>query len=126
MSILSQPKINNMKPKTQEQAETVIAVLKTPRDNNSFMDAELLSYFCNCNERQLRKLIEQIREQDLATGYVLVSSDKGYKLTKDANEIESFLNRYLGAAFTQIKVAKAAKKFLTRQQVDLIQTKLEL
>ena len=116
-----------MKPKTQEQAvliKKVITVLFAFK--HTTIGAEMLSDLVACNERTLRKLIEQIREQDLATGYVLVSSDKGYKLTKDANEIEAFLNRYLGAAFTQIKVAKAAKKFLTRQQVDLIQTKLEL
>lgn len=77
-------------------------------------------------ERQLRKLVEEIREQDLAKGYVLISSDKGYKLSNDADEINAWLNRYLGAAFTQINVAKQAKRFLSEQQVKGIQTKLEL
>lgn len=77
-------------------------------------------------ERQLRKLVEEIREQDLAKGYVLISSDKGYKLSNNPEEIEAFLNRYLSSAFTMIRVAKTAKKFLSEKQVKGIQTKLEL
>lgn len=90
------------------------------------ISAKWLSNQCYCTERQLRKLIEEIREQDLVKGYVLISSQSGYKLSNDPEEIEAFLNRYLSGAFTMIRVAKTAKKFLSEQQVKGIQTKLDL
>lgn len=91
-----------------------------------YVSAGVLSCYAQCTERQLRKLVEEIREKDLAKGYVLISSDKGYKLSNNPEEIETFLNRYLSSAFTMIKVAKSAKRFLSEQQVKGIQTKLEL
>lgn len=90
------------------------------------ISAHSLSELVYCNERQLRKLVEEIREQDLAKCYVLISSQSGYKLSNDPEEIEAFLNRYLSSAFTMIRVAKTAKKFLSEQQVKGIQTKLDL
>lgn len=102
--------------------ERVIDVLK----RYNYCDADTLSFTCEISERQLRKLIEQIREQDLAKGYVLISSQHGYKLSNDPEEIEAFLNRYLSGAFTMIRVAKQAKMFLSEKQLQGIQTKLEL
>lgn len=105
--------------------EKVIEILSDIKVlSGTFIDATNLSHYCECNERQLRKLIEQIRANDLVTGYVLISSDKGYKLSNDADEIGLFLNRYLSAAFTQIKVAQVAKKFLSDQQSKDIQLNL--
>jgi len=106
--------------------ERVIEILNVTLYTNIAMSAFNLAYYCNCTERQLRKLCEEIREKDLAKDYVLISSDKGYKLSNDAEEIETFLNRYLSSAFTMIRVARTAKRFLSEQQITGIQTKLEL
>lgn len=105
--------------------ERVIEILKEQKlFTECPLSAKLLSDNAECNERQLRKLVEEIRANDLATGYVLISSNEGYKLSNDADEIGLFLNRYLSAAFTQIKVAQVAKKFLSDQQSKDIQLNL--
>lgn len=93
---------------------------------DGYTSAKSLSIMCNVSERSLRLLIEEIRTNDLAKGYVLISGNSGYKLSKDSDEINQFLNRYLSAAFTQIKVAKSAKQFLNQSQLTGIQTQLEL
>jgi len=79
---------------------------------------------CELPERVLRKHIEQIRNENLIEGYVLISSDKGYSLSNDSDEINAFLRRYLGMAFSQIKTAQNAKAFLSANQVG--QIKLDL
>jgi chromosome segregation and condensation protein ScpB len=106
--------------------EKIIEILTLFKRTNLFVPAKYLTSRIDANERQLRKLVEQIRTEDLAKGYVLISSDKGYKLSNNPEEISQFLNRYLSAAYTQIKVAKSAKRFLTEQQTQEIQLKLEI
>lgn len=105
--------------------EKVLYFLKRELETeNDFISMARLSWLVECNERVLRKLIEEIRRNDLATGYVLISSDKGYCLSNNADEINAFLNRYLGMAFSQIKTAQHAKKFLSDQQNKEIQLQL--
>ena len=107
--------------------ERVIECIKTfTNQSTEFLSAKFIAYNLYITERQLRKLCEEIRENDLAKGYVLISGNDGYKLSNDAEEINAWLNRYLGAAFTQINVAKQAKRFLNEKQLQGIQTKLEL
>jgi len=90
------------------------------------MSAHLLSIRVGVTERQLRKLVEQIRTNDLAKGYVLISSDSGYKLSNDSEEIGRWVNRHLAHAFSQVKTVGNAKQFIAQSKQDEIQLKLQL
>lgn len=105
--------------------EKVIYFLKSYRLSNEHLTANYLAMCCDVSERQLRKLVEQIRNENLADGFVLCSDESGYWLSNNADEINSFLHRYLGAAFSQIKTAQVAKKFLSEQQTKDIQMELK-
>ncbi len=104
--------------------QTVISALQDSIESNLFIPAKFLEQRTGCNERRLRKLVELIRREDLATGYILISSDLGYKLSNDSTEIETWVRLYLSECFTRIKTVKAAKKFL-KQEVSS-QLSLEL
>lgn len=84
-----------------------------------------LALKCNTNQRMLRKTIEELRQKVPIEGYCIVSHNNGYWLTKDTNEIQQFLHRYLGTAATQFKVAKQTIKQLNRQEQKKIQLMFE-
>lgn len=88
------------------------------------LPADELSILCDISERALRKYVEQIRNENLIDGFVLCSDESGYWISDNADEINSFLRKYLGAAFTTIKTAQSAKKFLSEQQTKEIQLAL--
>ena len=84
---------------------------------------ERLSYIHNTTTRQIRSVIEDIRTNDIPlNGYFLVSHNEGYWLTKDEEETEQWLHRYLGTAKTQFKVAKSTIKQLNRERQSKIQS----
>jgi len=81
-----------------------------------------LALIFDTNTRQIRSEIEQIRQQvPLEGGYCLVSHNQGYWLSKDIEEIKSFLKRYLGVAAKQFKNARNTIKQLNREEQAQIQ-----
>jgi hypothetical protein len=84
---------------------------------------DLLADIHHISTRAVRSIIEDIRTNDipLTNGYCLVSHNEGYWLSKDEQDIENWINRYLGTAKTQFKVAKATIKQLNREKQAKIQ-----
>jgi hypothetical protein len=81
-----------------------------------------LALIFDTNTRLIRSEIEQIRQQvPLEGGYCLVSHNQGYWLSKDIEEIKSFLKRYLGGAAKQFKNARNTIKQLNREEQAQIQ-----
>lgn len=81
-----------------------------------------LSFNLGITERSLRSLIEDIIKKHMPfEGYCLVSHNEGYWLSKDEQEIEDWLHRYLGVAKTQFAVAKATIKQLNRERQNKVQ-----
>lgn len=76
-------------------------------------------------ERKLRLIIAEIRERNLIDGYVLVSSDDGYWISNNPDEINQWLQRYLSYAFSMLKTSKAAKAFITENDAKEIQYQLQ-
>lgn len=99
--------------------------LLTPRKQKKYaIHMELLAYKLNTTTRQVRLAIEEIRRENLIKNYFIVSDlESGYYLSKNQADIENWLNHYLGRAFSLIKTAKHAKKFV---KVSKFQTKLKL
>jgi len=95
------------------------------KDRSSKCSGIELSYYLETTERNVRALVEEIRREGLVEDYCLLSSDDGYYLSADQDEINRFLNAYLAHAFSRIKTANTMKKFLSEQQVKEIQIELE-
>jgi hypothetical protein len=81
-----------------------------------------LSLIFYTTTRQIRSEIEKIRQKvPLEGGYCLVSHNEGYWVSKDVEEIKSFLKRYLGTAAKQFKNARQTIKQLNREEQAKIQ-----
>ena len=110
----------------KNQTQTVISLLSPRKKKRFAIHQDWLAHTAGITTRQLRMIIERIRRENLIDGYVVVSDlDRGYWLSKDEKEIDKWLHSFLGQAFSMIKTAKTAKKFLKKSNQDKLQTKLK-
>lgn len=110
----------------KNKTTTVISLLYPRKKKRFAIHQDLLAHKAGISARQLRMIIERIRRENLIDGYVVVSDlERGYWLSKNEKEIEQWLHSFLGQAFSMIKTAKAAKKFLKKSNHDKLQTKLK-
>jgi hypothetical protein len=112
--------------KHKETSEIKSYLLRNCIGIDKAISMDNLAYYWNTNTRQIRLIIEELREQvPLEGGYSLVALNEGYWLTKDAEEIKKFLKRYLGGAAKKFKTAQATIKQLSRDEQAKIQAQFQ-
>jgi hypothetical protein len=84
--------------------------------NSISMDS--IAFIFNTNTRQIRAEIEELRRNNPFGESYLVSSDLGYWISDDKEEIEKFLHRFLGVAYSMLKTAKPAIKLLNHKKQE--------
>lgn len=107
--------------------EVIDLFLNFHKEKKCAISMQDLALTFNTTTRQIRSIIEEIRTNHipLDNKYCLVSHNEGYWCSDDEKEIEIFLHRYLGAAKTQFKVAKATIKQLNREKQAKIQSEFD-
>jgi len=77
-----------------------------------------MSEHLNVKERQVRKIAESIKKENLQNaknGWLLVSGNFGYKISKDVNEIKEYVQRMYNMAMSILVQSNEAKKFLSHE-----------